>query len=42
MEKNAEFVDGQIIELKTTLQAASTSKGKDEVSECRKQIRERT
>ena len=37
MEKNTEFVDEQIIELKTALQA-STSKGQDEVSECRKQV----
>ena len=37
MEKNAEFVDEQIIELKTALQA-STDKSKDEVSECRKQV----
>ena len=37
MEKNAEFVNQQIIELKTALQA-STDKRKDEVSECRKQV----
>ena len=37
MEKNAEFVDEQIIELKMALQA-STDKSKDEVSECRKRV----
>ena len=37
MEKNVEFVDEQIIELKTALQA-SKDKRKDEVSECRKQV----
>ena len=37
MERNAEFVDEQITELKTALQA-STDKSKDEVSECRKQV----
>ena len=37
MEKNAEFVDEQVIELKTALQTR-TDKRKDEVSECRKQV----
>ena len=37
MEKNAEFVDKQIIKLKAALQA-STDKRKDEVSECRKPV----
>ena len=37
MEKTAEFVDEQIIELKTALQT-STDKRKDEVSECHKQV----